>query len=44
MVNSLKYLGLVVDDKRGMYSTQKRMMVGRAKWRVRDLFGYREKL
>ena len=36
VVSSLKYLGLMVDNKKDLYGTQKGLVVGRAKWRARE--------
>ena len=36
VVSSMKYLGLVVDDKREIYGTHRKMVVNRAKWRARE--------
>ena len=34
VVNSLKYYGMMVDNKKDLYGTQKGLVVGRAKWRA----------
>ena len=36
VVKSLKCLGMVVDDSRDLYSTHRKAVVGRSKWRARD--------
>ena len=36
VVRNLKYLGMVVDDSRDLYSTHRKAVVDRSKWRARE--------